>query len=51
MPSSGAERQRLFPLRPYSDLFFMKIHQEIGLCADPQLFEAKNGVKVVVTCG
>lgn len=38
MPSTGVERQKLFPLPPYSGLFFTKSHREIGLSSNPQLF-------------
>ena len=38
MPSSNAERQRLFPLKPYSNLFFIDSCKDIGLCSNPQIF-------------
>ena len=51
MPSSDSERSRLFPLKPYSDLFFPRVSEEVGLCSNPQLFEGENGVQIVATCG
>lgn len=51
MPSSGLERQRIYPLSAYNGLFFPQTHRNIGLCCNPQLFEAKNGLKMHVSCG
>ena len=51
VPSSGDERHQLFPLKPYSDLFFLGSQQEIALCSDPQTLEASNGLRVHLSCG
>ena len=36
MPSSNADRRRMFPLQPYNGNFFAKSQTNIGLCSNPQ---------------
>jgi hypothetical protein len=36
MPSSNADRRRMFPLQPYNGNFFAKSQTNIGLCCNPQ---------------
>jgi hypothetical protein len=51
MPSSNAERQKLYPQVPFNGLFFKDCFKEIGLCSNPQIFNASNGLRMLVTCG
>ena len=51
MPSSNKERQELFPLQPFNGIYFPKSQREIGLCSNPQLFEADKGLQIHVSCG
>ena len=51
LPSSNNERSRLFPLRPFSDLFFLPVCKEIALCSNPQILTGQNGIRMAVSCG
>lgn len=39
MPSSNADRRRLYPLQPLSGIYFPKSYKEIGMCSNPQIFK------------
>jgi DNA polymerase II small subunit/DNA polymerase delta subunit B len=51
MPSSNADRRRMFPLQPYNGNFFPRTQTQIGLCSNPQEFTAENGLTMHISCG
>lgn len=51
MPTSNQDRRKMYPLQPYNGNFFAESQREIGLCCNPQLFKAENGMNIHVTCG
>ncbi len=51
MPSSNHDRRKMYPLQPFNGNFFAESQTEIGLCCNPQLFKAENGISIHITCG
>jgi hypothetical protein len=51
MPSSNADRRRMFPLQQYNGNFFPQSSSKIALCSNPQEFRAPNGLLMHVSCG